>query len=26
MVWSLDGDDADGTLIDTIHRSLRGRR
>jgi chitinase len=26
MVWSLDGDDADGTLIDAIHRGLRGRR
>jgi chitinase len=26
MVWSLDGDDADGSLIDAIHRGLRGRR
>jgi len=26
MVWSLDGDDANGTLIDAIHRGLRGRR
>jgi chitinase len=24
MVWSLDGDDANGTLVDTIHRGLRG--
>jgi chitinase len=23
MVWSLDGDDANGTLIDTIHQGLR---
>jgi chitinase len=23
MVWSLDGDDANGTLVDTIHRGLR---
>jgi len=26
MVWSLDGDDANGALIDAIHRGLRGRR
>jgi chitinase len=26
MVWSLDGDDADGSLIDAIHRGLRDRR
>jgi chitinase len=25
MVWSLDGDDANGTLVDAIHRGLRGR-
>jgi GH18 family chitinase len=23
MVWSPDGDDANGTLVDTIHRGLR---
>ena len=24
MAWSLDGDDANGTLVDAIHRGLRG--